>query len=223
MNDLNSETQGTGKGWPVLAGLALVVLLLAGVFVFAGLKLRHAGEKPLPVYGQIADFTLTDENGRTVTLADLRGQVWVADIIFTRCAGPCPIMTRHMKELQDALPVGSKAKLVTLTTDPDFDTPPVMKTYAERFGADTNRWMFLTGTKPQIRNLAVDSLKLSAVAKKPDEQASPQDLFVHSTIFVVVDSQARLRGIFESTGDGIDPRQQESRIVAAVAQLEREE
>ena len=131
-------------------------------------------------------------------------------------------MTRQMKELQDALPPASQAKLVTLTTDPDFDTPPVLRAYADRFQADTNRWMFLTGTKQEIAKLAIDSLKLTAVAKKPEERESPQDLFVHSTIFVVADKQARLRGVFETTGEGIDPQAVKSEILAAVSQLERE-
>src|SRR5208283_2534015 len=100
-----------------------------------------------------------------VTLATLRGHVWVADIIFTRCGGPCPRMTRQMKDLQEALPANSQARLVTLTTDADFDTPAVLKAYGERFGADFNRWLFLTGTKPGIANLAIDSLKLTAIEK----------------------------------------------------------
>ena len=83
----------------------------------------------------------------------MTNRVWVADIIFTRCAGPCPVITGHMKSLEDALPKTSDAKLVTLTTDPDFDTPAMMKRYGERFGADFNRWMFLTGTKAEIAAL----------------------------------------------------------------------
>ncbi len=116
----------------------------------------------------------------------------------------------------------ARLKLVTLTTDPDFDTPPVLRAYAERFQADTNRWMFLTGTKQEIAKLAIDSLKLTAVEKKPEERESPQDLFVHSTIFVVADKQARLRGVFETTGEGIDPQKVKTEILAAVSQLERE-
>ena len=126
------------------------------------LQSQAARGRPLPVIGPIGDFTLTNQNGGAVSLADLRGKVWVADIIFTRCPGPCLRMTRQMKELQDALPPGSQTKLVTLTTDADFDTPPVLKLYAERFGADTNRWMFLTGAKQEIAKLAIDSLKLLA-------------------------------------------------------------
>jgi cytochrome oxidase Cu insertion factor (SCO1/SenC/PrrC family) len=203
--------------------LVLVVLTLLLAVLLEHLHSPGARDKPLPVIGPIGDFTLTNQNGRAVSLGDLRGKVWVADIIFTRCAGPCPRITRQMKELQDALPPASQAKLVTLTTDADFDTPPVLKVYAERFGADTNRWIFLTGTKQEIAKLAIESLKLTAVAKKPEERQSPADLFVHSTIFVVADKQARLRGVFETTGEGVDPRTVQTQILAAVGRLERED
>lgn len=209
-------------GWPVWSGLALVVLTMLLALALAALKSREAPGQRLPVYGQIADFTLTNQNGSGVSLADLRGRVWVADIIFTRCPGPCLKMTRQMKELQDALPPSNQAKLVTLTTDPDFDTPPVMKAYAERFGADPGRWLFLTGAKAHIAKLAIDSLKLTAIAKKPEERESPQDLFVHSTIFVLADKRGQLRGVFETTGEGIDPQPVKAQILAAVSQLERE-
>ena len=152
--------------------------------------------------GPVAGFTLMNQDGQVTTLANLSNHVWVADIIFTRCAGSCPIMSKQMKSLQDALPPASQAKLVTLTTDPDFDTPPVLKKYGERFGADSNRWMFLTGTKLEIGRLAANSLKLSAVPVKPEDQQNPADLFIHSTIFVIVDKHARLRGTFETEGDG---------------------
>jgi len=206
----------------VWGGLGLLGLGAVAVLVLAALRFGGGTTQPLPVCGQIADFALTNQDGKVVSLADLRGRVWVADIIFTRCAGSCPKMTRQMKELQDALPPGSQAELVTLTTDPDFDTPPVLKAYAQRFGAEPGRWTFLTGTKTQIAKLAVDSLKLSAVPKKPEERDSPQDLFVHSTIFVIADKHGQLRGVFETTGEGIDPAQVQAKILAAVRQLERE-
>lgn len=195
-------------------------LLLA--LSFGRARTKEALGKPLPIYGPIADFTLTNQNGSAVSLADLRGHAWVADIIFTRCPGPCLKMTRQMAGLQQALPKSSHAKLVTLTTDADYDTPPVLKTYAERFGVDSNRWMFLTGPRKGIANLAIDSLKLTAIEKKPEERTSPEDLFVHSTIFVLADKQGRLRGIFETTGEGIDPEQVKAQLVAAVGRLESE-
>ena len=208
--------------WLVWGGLALVGLTLLAALLFARFASRSGPGQLLPVYGQIADFGLTNQDGRAVSLADLRGQVWVADIIFTRCPGPCLRMTKQMKALQDALPLGSPTKLVTLTTDADFDTPPVLKSYAKRFEADPQRWMFLTGTKRGIANLAIDSLKLTAIEKKPEERESPQDLFVHSTIFVIADKRGQLRGVFETTGEGIDPQNVKQQILAAVGRLERE-
>ena len=218
----DSERQARRTGWPVFIGLALAASTLVLALLLAQFKSRTAPYQPLPVIGPIADFTLTNQSGSTASLADLRGHVWVADIIFTRCPGPCLKMTRQMKELQEALPPASQARLVTLTTDPDFDTPAVLKAYAQRFGAEPQRWMFLTGTKTQIAKLAIDSLKLTAIAKQPEERTSPQDLFVHSTIFVIADRRGQLRGVFETTGEGIDPAQVKAEILAAVKQLEGE-
>ncbi|MGH7975293.1 MAG: SCO family protein [Limisphaerales bacterium] len=168
----------------------------------------------------MAGFTLTNQDGKVTTLADLTNHVWVADIIFTRCAASCPIMTGQMKSLQDALPPTSEAKLVSLTTDPDYDSPQILKRYGEHYGADFNRWMFLTGAKKELAGLATGSLKLGSTPVSPQDQKSPVDLFVHSTIFVVVDKQARLRGIFQTEGEGVDWKKIEPQILATVKQLE---
>jgi protein SCO1/2 len=153
----------------------------------------------------VADFTLTNQLGQSFTLEQLRGRVWVVDIIFTRCAGPCPQMTRQMRQLQLALPQGKPVTLVTLTTDPEFDTPAVLKDYAGRFEAAPADWQFLTGSKTEIFRLAVESLRLSALEVDPAERASPEDLFVHSTLFVIVDQKAQVRGVVEGTEpDAVD-------------------
>ena len=208
--------------WVLWVGLILVLATLCLAYLLAQLRVRTFLGEPLPVYGQVADFTLTNQAGQAVTLADLRGRVWAADIIFTRCAGPCLKMSRQMKELQDALPPRSNARLVSLTTDPDYDTPPILKAYGQRFGANPGRWFFLTGSKKEIAALAIHSLKLTAVEKQPQERESPVDLFVHSTIFVIVDQRAQLRGVYETTGEGIDPQQVKTRLLAAIRRLERE-
>ena len=164
--------------------MGLVIVILCVSFVLSQIQPRKPSVSKLPVLGPVADFTLTNQAGQPVTLADLRGKVWVADIIFTRCGGPCPRMTKQMQSLQDGLPKTSEAKLVTLTTDPDFDTPPVLKKYPERLGLQaTDRWIFLTGTKKQIAGLAIDSLKLTAIEKQPAERTDAADLFIHSTLF----------------------------------------
>ncbi|MGB7749774.1 MAG: SCO family protein [Verrucomicrobiia bacterium] len=201
--------------------LLLVVLCLAYVVSLAEINRGHR-PAALPVIGPVAGFTLTNQDGQVTTLADLSNRVWIADIIFTRCAGSCPIMSKQMESLQDALPPASQARLVTLTTDPDFDTPPVLKKYGERFGANSNRWTFLTGTKLEIGQLAANSLKLSAVPVKPEDRQNPADLFIHSTTFVVVDQHARLRRVFETEGDGVDWTNVQPHIIETVKQLEHE-
>jgi len=209
--------------WSLLVGLALVLAILGCLIVL----LRYEPQPPrasekLPVIGPVASFTLTNQSAQVVSLEDLQGRPWVADIIFTRCAGPCPEMTRKMRDLQDALPATSEARLVTLTTDADYDTPEVLARYADRYGANSNRWIFLTGDKVVIANLAIDSLKLTAIEKPAEERTDPNDLFVHSTIFVVVDSQGRLRGSFESVGEHVSWPDARQAIVDAVAALEKE-
>jgi cytochrome oxidase Cu insertion factor (SCO1/SenC/PrrC family) len=98
-----------------------------------------------------------------------------------------------------------------------------LKRYGDRFGANFNRWTFLTGTKLEIAALGSGSLKLSAVPVKLEDQKSVADLFIHTTIFVVVDKHAQLRGVFETGGDGVDwTNDVQPRILATVRQLEHE-
>ena len=204
-------------------GIVLLLVVLCLAYALSLMELNHTHRPAaLPVIGPVVAFTLTNQDGQVTTLSDLTNRVWVADIIFTRCAGSCPIMSKQMESLQDALPPASRTRLVTLTTDPDFDTPPVLKKYGERYGANSSRWTFLTGTKSEIGQLAANSLKLSAVAGKPEDRQNPADLFIHSTIFVIVDQHARLRGAFETQGDGVDWTNVQPRIIAAVKQLEHE-
>ncbi|HEU6447016.1 MAG TPA: SCO family protein [Verrucomicrobiae bacterium] len=203
-------------------GSGLLMGFLGLAYLLAIAEFRQQ-QKPLPVLGQVTDFSLTNQDAKLVTLADLTNRVWVADIIFTRCAGPCPRMTAQMKSVQEKLPSDSSAKLVTLTTDPDYDSSEIMKRYGERFGADFNRWMFLTGTKAQIANLAAGSLKLSAEAKPSGQQQDSADLFIHTTIFVVVDKHAQLRGIFQTGGDNVDwTNAVEPQLLATIRRLERQ-
>ena len=183
--------------WIVWSGLALVIFAIFAAYVAS--QYAKNRELPLPVFTQVSDFALTNQFGRVVTLGELRGQVWVADIIFTRCPGPCPKMTRAMSALQSAVPPAQPVKLVSLTADPEYDTPDVLRKYGEKFGAAPDRWQFLTGKKLDVYRLATKGLLLAVDEVKADERTSPEDLFVHSTRFVVVDKQGRVRGTFDGT------------------------
>lgn len=187
--------------WLVWGALLLTVGVIVAAYVVQ--RRQAGGRAALPVLFEVAPFTLTNQAGQPFSSASLRGQVWVADIIFTRCAGPCARMTRRLAELQAAVPAAQPLRLVSLTTDPDHDTPEVLDRYARRFNADPARWQFLTGSKPQIAQAAMRSLKLTAEPKKPGEMENPNDLFIHSTILVVVDKQGRARAVVETEpGEG---------------------
>jgi protein SCO1/2 len=182
--------------WIVWGGLILVMATVVAAFTVS--KLRRP---PLPIYGSVPDFALTNQFGRVVSLSDLRGKVWVADIIFTRCPGPCAKMTREMSELQSAIQADAAVQFVSLTADPEFDTPDVLRQYGEKFRASAGRWYFLTGRKPELYRLATKGLMLALDEVKPEERVTDNDLFVHSTKFLVVDKQGRIRAIF----DGAEP------------------
>jgi cytochrome oxidase Cu insertion factor (SCO1/SenC/PrrC family) len=196
----------------VWGGLSLIVL---SVVVFS-LVPAPAGS-PLPVYGAVTDFSLSDQDGRMVSQADWIGQIRVVDLIFTRCAGPCPIVSATMARLQVALPASSPVRLVTLTSDPAFDTPAVLNKYGEKFGARPGVWTFLTGPKEMMRHLAMDELMLSMVDKKPAERETPVDLVIHSTRLVLLDQRGRIRGYFDGETTTSIPA-----ILAAIHQLNKE-
>lgn len=210
--------------WLVWGGLILIIAVIAGLF--ASSRLGPAAG-PLPVITQLPDFTLTNQNNEPVSLASLRGTVWVADIIFTRCPGPCAQMTRTLAKMQDELPSREQARIVSFTSDPDYDTPAILKKYAARFGANTERWSFLTGKRDEIRSLAVNDFKFVVVEKKPGDRTVPDDLFVHSTYFDLVDKQGRVRGWTDREGRlhaYFDSEDAEARtqMLVAIKQLLRE-
>jgi protein SCO1/2 len=202
--------------WLVWGGLALVITAIFAAYVAS----RFVGKRqaPLPLMGSVSDFTLTNQLGRVVTQADLHGQIWVADIIFTRCPGACAKMTREMSQLQSTLPPNQPVKFLSLTADPEYDTPEVLSEYAKKFGAAPDRWQFLTGKKLDLYRLATKGLLLAVDEVKADERTSPNDLFLHSTQFVVVDKQGRVRGGF----DGTEPASRQ-KIVEAIRTLSRED
>src|SRR5262245_36135582 len=142
---------------------------------------------PLP------EFSLTDQTERIVTLADLKGKVWVADFIFTNCGGTCPMMTGHMRKLQDSLP--PDIRLVSITVDPDRDTPKVLASYAAEQGATRDRWLFLTGEKQALHDLCIKGFKLPL----DESGGTVTEPIAHSTRFVLVDKQGEIRGYYSGT------------------------
>jgi hypothetical protein len=118
-----------------------------------------AGQQ-LAIYGRVPNAQLVESSGRTMQLGDLKGTVWVADFIFTRCAGTCQVMSRKMANLQKSLQKAGNVKLVSITVDPEFDTPDRLTNFAKLYQAKDDRWLFLTGGEKQIQRLATEAFKL---------------------------------------------------------------
>ena len=139
---------------PLLRALLIVVLvaLLLGLAVVAirNGDLMHQQTAELPDLGEVPEFAFIDTSGETIRRADLDGDYWIVDFIFTRCTGTCPLLSSRMFAIQSALTDDDPVRLVSVSVDPEFDTPEVMAAYAERFKAEPGRWLFLTGDKGEI-------------------------------------------------------------------------
>jgi len=199
----------------VWGGLALTIAGIAASYLWSTLQTERSS---LPVYGQVSDFALTNQLGQPFSLNDLAGKIWISDIIFTRCMGPCPKLSRQMEALDKELADVASLRLVSLTADPAFDNPEVLRRYGLKFGAKSDRWNFLTGTKADLYELAAKGLKLAVLEKDEGERENVNDLFIHSTVLTLVDQRGQLRGFFE----GLEPGATE-RIAEAVRMLSEEE
>ena len=161
-----------------------------------------AEPEPLPVKGQVTAFTLLNAAGEPVTQEDLRGDIWIADFIFSRCAGQCLDMTARMAELHGALASDANVRFVSISVDPAYDTPQVLANYAQRQGAEADNWMFLTGSEDAVRNLVQQGFHLAAEEATPEQMMHGADLILHSIKFVLVDAQGRIRGYYSSQDGG---------------------
>lgn len=147
-------------------------------------------------YGSVPEFSLIERNGKPITLAALRGSIWIADFIYTTCADTCPLQTAQMARLQEEWKDRPEVKLVSFSVDPEKDTAKVLSSYAERYKADAQRWLFLTGAKEEIRQLVQEGFRLSAVPLSTDGNAG--NVILHSPRFVLIDQQAEIRGYYDS-------------------------
>jgi protein SCO1 len=176
-----------------------------------------------PVLGQVSDFMLTDQNADPMGSKRLRGRIWVADFIFTRCAGPCPVMSGKMAELQSALKSRPGIELVSISVDPAHDTPERLKSYGERYSARPGIWHLLTGPKEEILRIMKEDFK---IGYSDPGDGPPETAIVHGTHFILVDTEGQIRGYYgiivdeedELSRDKIDPIE---RILADIDALTR--
>ncbi len=145
------------------------------------------------VFGEVRPFRLTDQSGAPVTLESLKGHAWAACFIFTRCSGPCPKVSATMKRLQSELN-DPEVRLVSVSVDAPYDTPPVLAQYAQALGADPQRWKFLTGDEQEIAAWIRTSF-LSPVERDVTQPVGQS--VTHRTSIEAVDKQGKVRGFYE--------------------------
>lgn len=142
----------------------------------------------------IADFSLTDQTGATVTQKNLDNKMYVADFMFTTCHTICPIMSKQMQRVYEQFQTDSTIAFVSHTVDPEYDSVAVLADYATRHGAKSGQWYFLTGDKQQLYDLARNSYLITATVG----DGGPDD-FVHSQFFALVDKNKHIRGMYDGT------------------------
>ena len=186
----------------LLVNIAAAAVTLGLLAAFSG-WFRAKDTEPLPVLGQVPDFSLIERSGRAVSLADLKGQVWVADFVFTHCAGPCPLLSRRMQSLQEPLADHPGVQLVSFSVDPERDTPEVLAEYAKRYSAG-DRWLFLTGEKELLYWLIMEGFKLGVDDGSALTAGVPgPGTITHSTRFVLVDREGRIRAYYDGSSEDI--------------------
>jgi protein SCO1/2 len=197
------------------AGLAVLCLVTAvgcgssaegAAGAFQGAK---SDSSDITLDWRVPNFRFTDEDGHPLGLSDLRGKVWMADFMFTKCTSVCPLTTAHMAKLQRQLKqAGVNVELVSFTVDPAHDSPSRLKAYGDKFGADFTHWHFLTGySEKTINRLARTGFKTVV------ESIPHSDQFSHSTEFYLVGPDGKVLHVF----DGLHPPY--AKIVRDVRQL----
>lgn len=197
------------RAW-LLAGLALAACDRGA----AGGSGSGNGSGELDVIGPVPDVAFVDQTGASLRSADLAGRVLIANFIFTRCPTVCPVTSLKMKRLGERLAGEPGVGLVSISVDPEHDTPPVLRAFAARYGADPARWRFLTGEAGALRRAVEEGFKLE-VARRGDQADGTPDI-VHDLHFVLIDRRLRIRGYYDSDEpDRLDQLVRDARRLAA--------
>lgn len=169
----------------------------------AALILSACGEDepPLPEMLPVGGFTLLDQDGEEFSTREFDGDVWVADLIFTSCPSICPLMSTQMANLHRRV-TRDDVHFVSVTVDPEVDTPEVLRAYGERYGADFDRWTFLTGSPEDVRRVVQRSFRLPM----GDRMAIDDDRYdiLHTGRFILVDRRSTMRGLYSTDREGIE-------------------
>lgn len=184
--------------------LRALIILLAGIIIGIGFFRWKLAQRSAPYHSTVGstqipgasinEFKFTDQSRNKVGLQDLKGSYWIADFIFTRCQGPCPLLTATMSRLQKEFHHRSDLKYVSFTVDPEYDTPQVLSSYADTFGAEKNKWFFLSGPKEEVYDLIKKGFQVAV----GHEHNDPIQV-VHSLSFILMGKKGEILGRYNTT------------------------
>jgi protein SCO1/2 len=160
---------------------------------------------PLPVLTELPAFALTDHEGKPFGNEQLQAHVSVVGFVFTRCPSICPVLSAAMVKFQSHVvrsKLDDRVHLVSVTVDPEFDTPSVMAAYADKIGADTRSWRFVSGEPDEVRTFVIEGFRLAVGQRK---EIAP-DVFdiAHSNRLALVDRRGRVRGLYSIDDAGLE-------------------
>jgi protein SCO1/2 len=201
------------KGLRILQGMVLVCILLIPVLVFMFLRGFGKNEYDLPIFFQkgtdnpflecpvgdttqhyIPEFTFSNQYGEPVGRAEMEGKITIVDFFFTSCPSICPVMSKEMERVNDMFRDEPRVQIMSISIDPEYDTPEMLKTYADEHNAIPGKWHFLSGPKEETYRLA----RCGFVIPTIDGNGVPDD-FVHTDKFMLIDELGRIRGYYSGT------------------------
>ncbi|MFM7630128.1 MAG: SCO family protein [Algoriphagus sp.] len=201
------------RGLRILQGLVLVCILMVPVLIFLFLKSFGKNEYDLPILFEkgvekpfeecpvadptqhyIPEFAFTNQDGKTIGRADMQGKITIVDFFFTSCPSICPIMSKEMERVNDHFRDDPQVQLMSISIDPEYDTPELLKEYAQKHHAISGKWQFLSGPKLDTYRLARCGFVLPTL-----DGNGIADNFVHSDKFILVDDLGRIRGYYSGT------------------------
>jgi protein SCO1 len=184
-----------------------VINLICVIFIFAALSCKNDTPKVLlPIFGDkklgttdtiyhtIGDFEFTNNYGEKISNQTVKNKIYVADFFFATCQSICPEMSSNMVLVQKAFDKDDSVLILSHSVNPMHDTVEVLNQYAKTYGAKKNKWHFLTGNKKQIYALAKESYLVNALEDDGSEEG-----FLHSELFLLVDTKGRIRGMYDGT------------------------
>ncbi|RKU16365.1 SCO family protein [Candidatus Poribacteria bacterium] len=169
--------------------LGVIIIGIAGINLWSVFDTKSEVQTPKTTAVSVPDFRLTTQQGKPLTLSDMKDKIWVADFIFTNCPTICPAMTQEMARLQSEF-VADPVYFVSFSVDPERDTSSVLSRYAKAYGADDRRWHFLTGDKTHIYQLAEKGFSLAAGHSGTE--------ILHSARFVLITPDGNIYDYYDS-------------------------